>query len=86
MACSKAEIEKEVKTYFDLIDKDKSGFIDSSEVEKLLLQYAQSKGKKVDPAKVKAEVSSFVTELDTNRDGKVSLKEFTDFAVQFFCP
>ena len=86
MACDKAQVEKEVKQCFDVVDKDRSGFIDSAEVESLLMQYFQAKGRKPDPAKVKSECAAFVKDLDTNKDGKVSLKEFTDFVLQFVCP
>ena len=85
MACDKGKIEQEIKACFDAVDKDRSGFIDSAEVEQILLQYYQSKGKKPDQAKIKSEVAAFVKDLDTNNDGKVSLKEFTDFVVQFAC-
>jgi len=40
-------MEKEIKGAFDMVDKDKSGFIDSGEVEQVLMQYFQGKGKKV---------------------------------------
>jgi Ca2+-binding EF-hand superfamily protein len=65
------------------VDKDKSGFIDSSEVEKILQEYFQSKGKKMDAAKIKSECAAFLKDLDKNSDNKVSLKEFTDFVMQF---
>jgi len=85
MACDKAKVEQEIKACFDVVDKDKSGFVDSSEVEQILLQYYKSKGKQPDPAKVKSECSAFIKDLDSNNDGKVSLKEFTDFVMQFAC-
>jgi len=85
MACDKAEIEKEIKVCFDAVDTDRSGFIDSGEVERLLVQYMQSKGQQPDPAVIKSEVQSFIKDLDTNNDNKVSLKEFTDFVMKFLC-
>jgi len=85
MSCDKAQVQKEIKACFDLVDKDKSGFIESGEVEQVLLQYYQQKGKKADPAKIKSEVAAFVKDLDSDNDNKVSLKEFTDFVMQFAC-
>jgi len=84
-ACDKAQMEKEIKQCFDVVDKDKSGFIESGEVEQILMQYYQSKGKKADPTTIKTEVAAFVKDLDSNNDNKVSLKEFTDFVMQFVC-
>jgi Ca2+-binding EF-hand superfamily protein len=85
MACDRAQVEKELKQAFDLVDKDKSGFIDTGEVEQMLNQYLKGKGKPVDPAKIKSEVAAFIKDLDSNQDNKVSLKEFTDFVMQAFC-
>jgi len=75
--------QQQIKACFDLVDKDKSGFIDSSEVEQILKQYYQKSNKPV-PSTIKDEVAAFVKDLDSNQDGKVSLKEFTDFASQLF--
>jgi len=85
MACDKAAIEKEIKQCFDAVDTDKSGFIESGEVEALFLQIYQRKGNTANP-KTKGAVEAFVKELDTNKDGKVSLQEFSDFAVKVMCP
>jgi len=83
MASSRAQVEKELKESFDLVDKDKSGFIDASEVQQILQQYYQGKAKKPDPAKLQSEISAFVKELDKDSDSKVSFKEFVDFVMQF---
>jgi Ca2+-binding EF-hand superfamily protein len=85
MACDKGKIEQELKAAFNEVDTDRSGFIDAGEVEKMLMSYLQGKGKKADPAKIKSEVAAFVKDLDKDKDNKVSLKEFTDFVMQFAC-
>jgi len=77
--CDKGKVEQEIKTLFASVDTDKSGYIDSAEVEKLLNEYFKGKPNKPDPAKIKAEVSAFITDLDTDKDNKVSQKEFVDF-------
>jgi len=75
--------DQKIKACFDQVDTDKSGYIDGAEVEKVLCEYFKSQGKKPDPAKIKSEVASFIKDLDTDHDGKVSLKEFIDFVKQF---
>jgi len=85
MACDKAQVEKELKGAFDMVDTDKSGFIDSSEVEKILTQYCQSKGHKCDQTKLKSQIADFVKALDTDKDGKVSFREFSDFVTKILC-
>jgi len=79
-----ALIEHQIKKYFSKFDKDGSGFISAGEVEPLLRQLLQSKGQNADHQQVSGGVSQFLGGLDANRDGKVSLQEFTNFAKQFF--
>ncbi|OXA49820.1 troponin C, skeletal muscle [Folsomia candida] len=65
-----------LKIHVTALDKDKDGFIDESEfktIVKALLVH--------DPSVPKVDFTKFVTEADTNKDGKVSIDE----AVEWFC-
>lgn len=61
---------EEYREAFDRIDLDKSGFIETSEVEKLLADVYKGE---VPPA---FEVDAFVTLFDADGDGKISWEEF----------
>ncbi len=61
--------DEEFEEAFKRVDKDKSGYISSNEVEELLFEtYGY-------PA-LEEEVKLFMEEFDTNHDGKVSFDEF----------
>lgn len=61
--------DEEFEEAFKRVDKDKSGYISSNEVEELLFEtYGY-------PA-LEEEVKLFMEEFDTNHDGKVSFNEF----------
>ena len=61
--------DEEFVAAFHRVDKDKSGFITSNEVEELLFEtYGY-------PA-LEEEIKMFMEDFDTNQDGKVSLDEF----------
>ena len=61
--------DEEFEEAFKRVDKDKSGYISSNEVEELLFEtYGY-------PA-LEEEVKLFMDEFDTNHDGKVSFDEF----------
>ncbi|OXA49814.1 Calmodulin-like protein 5 [Folsomia candida] len=65
-----------LKVFVKAMDKDKDGFIDESEFKAIfpfLLTH--------DPSFPRVEFANFVTEADTNKDGKVSIDE----AVEWFC-
>jgi hypothetical protein len=65
------ELVKLIKNVFDHFDHDKSGFIDLKE----LTEVAKELGV-VLPA---AEAEMLYKELDTNKDGKISFQEFTEW-------
>jgi len=81
----KLKLMEEIKSLFNGADRNNTGFIDSGQVEQLLLHFFKSKGTNHDPALVKTEVASFLKGLDSNNDGQVSLSEFTKFAMKFVC-
>ena len=69
------------KYIFSTIDKDNSGFIDKTEMGRLIEQFAESEGKsKPDPK----EVEEAMKEADTSNDGKVTFDEFLVFIEKFF--
>ena len=62
--------DEEFVAAFHRVDRDHSGFITANEVEELLFEtYGY-------PA-LEEEIKMFMEEFDANRDGKVSLEEFT---------
>jgi len=81
--CDHAATEKEIKAIFDSFDTNKNGFIESGEVEQMVLQFVKGKEVKLDPTQTKAAVEAYVKSVDSNNDGKISLKEFSDFVIKF---
>ena len=60
---------EEFEAAFKRMDKDKSGFIEVSEIEDLLHETYGF-------PPLEEEVTLFLTKFDLNKDGKVSLEEF----------
>ena len=60
--------------YFNTADTDKSGFIEKGEINKFLTQIAKEKN--IDPPSDK-DITETLKKFDTNKDGKLSKKEFT---------
>jgi Ca2+-binding EF-hand superfamily protein len=83
MACNKAEAKAALTKAFQQVDTDKSGTIDSAELEKVLQSYYKSSGKTADAAKIKSEAAAFLKEVDKNNDKQVNLEEFIDYFMQF---
>lgn len=61
------------KVAFDSVDTDKSGQIDGSELEKVMVQIATDMG--ADPP-TKEDVQEVLEHLDTDKSGKISFEEF----------
>lgn len=57
-----------MRKVFTSFDKDQSGFIDLNELKEV----SKELGRELDPA----ELEECIKDLDTNKDGKVSLDEF----------
>jgi Ca2+-binding EF-hand superfamily protein len=61
------------KVAFDSVDTDKSGQIDASELEKVMVQIATDMG--AEPPS-KEDVLEVLEHLDTDKSGKISFDEF----------
>ena len=62
-----------VDFYFSSTDTDNSGFIEKKEINKFLSKFA--KDRSIDPPTDK-EIEETLKKFDTNKDGKLSKKEF----------
>ena len=62
-----------VDFYFSTTDTDNSGFIEKKEINKFLSKFA--KDRSIDPPSDK-EIEETLKKFDTNKDGKLSKKEF----------
>ena len=62
-----------VDFYFNTADIDKSGFIEKKEIYKFLSEFAERKN--LDPPSNK-DIEETLKKYDTNKDGKLSKKEF----------
>jgi len=62
-----------VDFYFSSTDTDNSGFIEKKEINKFLSKFA--KDRSIDPPSDK-EIEETLKKFDTNKDGKLSKKEF----------
>jgi len=82
MCQDKAKAEAELKKVFEKVDKDHSGFVDTSEVENILKEYYASMGAPVKPGQISQEAAAFLKDVDKNKDNKVSLQEFTNYILQ----
>ena len=86
---SKSEYEEQAEYKFEKLDKDKSGYLEKDEVEALLklmatkhFEDAERRGLQGNRKTVEdftEDVTSFLTDVDTNNDGKVSKDEFSRF-------
>lgn len=68
-----AKLKKITKAAFDAVDSDKSGYLEPNELEIVMNNVAKDIG--ADPP-TKEEVADVLKELDTNKDGKISMEEF----------
>ena len=66
--------EKELKDAFAVFDSDGSGFIDRSELKKLMANLGQ--------ALTDGELDDMMDEVDTNGDGEISFEEFKAMMVR----
>ena len=80
------DFKNECKKQFDEYDKDKSGFLDKTEMKAVLKELAASipddKGKSMEVTD--KDVEEAMKDLDTNQDGKISLEEFSQLAIMVF--
>ena len=67
------KLHEVAKAAFDAVDADRSGFIDEPELKTVMSSVAQDIG--MDQPN-DSDVRDVLRELDTNRDGRISLEEF----------
>ncbi len=66
-------LDEITKIAFDSVDTDKSGYIDSRELEKILAQI--SSDMEAEPP-TKEDVKEILKDLDANDNGKIEIDEF----------
>lgn len=69
---NEAVFNQVVRSSFESVDKDGSGFIDESELRTVLSGVTKDKGRNFSDS----EVSGMLRELDSNRDGRISIEEY----------
>mgnify|MGYP000211461480 FL=1 len=70
---SQEKVQEIAKAAFDAVDADGSGFIDEPELKQVMTSVASDIGM---DTPTDSDVADVLRELDTNRDGKISLEEF----------
>lgn len=83
MACDKTKAKEALTKAFQKVDTDKSGSLESAEIERVLQEYYKQTGKPCDNAKCKKEAQDFLKDVDKNQDHKVSMEEFIQYFMQF---
>mmetsp|Transcript_28005 Transcript_28005/g.32418 ORF Transcript_28005/g.32418 Transcript_28005/m.32418 type:complete len:95 (-) Transcript_28005:172-456(-) len=73
------QVKKICKAAFDEVDSDKSGQIDQKELGALMTKISAEA--KID-APSESDVAEAMTALDTNKDGQISLDEFSVLVVE----
>ena len=73
------QVNKICKAAFDEVDTDKSGNIDQKELGLLMTKISAEA--KIDPP-TEADVAEAMVALDTNKDGQISLQEFSVLVIE----
>jgi len=80
-------IRKTAKEGFEEYDKNKSGYIDLSEVEVIVKEIVNTPdaytGPKLSDEQIKQKSKELLSQFDTNKDNKLSFDEFMEFMKQF---
>ncbi|XP_026170552.1 parvalbumin 9 [Mastacembelus armatus] len=63
--------EKEIENVFQILDKDKSGYIEESEL-KYFLQWFDTSARTL----TEKETKNFISAADDNNDGRIGVEEF----------
>lgn len=80
---SESDMEKSVLEMFTKADADGNGYIDRQELEMATREYMESIG--LDPsAFTQKHFDENFQNLDTDKDGRIDLKEFRPFVEDFF--
>ena len=75
-ANDQAEFDKTVKAAFEQVDTDKSGQIDTAELEALIKVISGELGM---DSPSKESIAELMATMDTDKSGKINQKEFGDF-------
>lgn len=67
---------------FFQVDKDNSGFIEEAELKELLIRSYREMG--IDQIPSDEDVKTLLDAIDTNRDGRVSLREWEEMVIRIF--
>jgi len=73
-----AEVERLTKA-FQEIDKDHNGYIDIKELETAFCSAFKASGRPADEAEIKRACANIMKGLDTDKDNKVTLKEYLEY-------
>ena len=71
-------LEEIAKKAFDNVDRDRSGEIDESELEKIMAQISSDMG--AEPP-TKEDVKEVLEHLDSDHSGKIEFKEFKELII-----
>ena len=77
MLDNKEELEEQIKELFQKIDTDHSNEIDKIEFRTFVRKLYQKKGKKINDNVI----DKFIKNLDTDKNGTLSLDEFRNYAI-----
>lgn len=70
------------KELFDQYDKDRDGYLDTSEVEVMLKDAYKAMGEFIIPKE--KDIEDYIKVLDKDQDGKVSLNDFVKLSKHYF--
>lgn len=76
------ETLRDIQIMFKHFDKDNTGFLEHAELKSCLRALGVNMSIPDDPAEPVPEFEEILNKLDPNRDGKVSLNEYTSFMIQ----
>ncbi len=70
---------EEVKEAFEVFDENKDGFINATELQKVLCSLGLKEGSEVE------ECTKMIRAVDENGDGQIDFSEFVKFLEKSFC-
>ena len=68
-----AKVDKALQDYFSAVDKNKNGVLEYKEIKKILIKFSEDTDTVIE---TDDEIKKAFIQLDTNKDGKISLDEF----------
>ena len=67
------KVDKALHDYFSAVDKNKNGVLEYKEIKKILIKFSEDTDTVIE---TDDEIKKAFIQLDTNKDGKISLDEF----------